>query len=318
MKTAVIAASVAALVAAGAGGWYYADQRIRGEIDARLADAVESGQYEALHYEDLSYSFDGSIDINGLHVQQLGTQYRLDEVKISNLDYSEQFPRALQVNIRGLQFPAGLPDFSGTDNARFGALLTRIATDDGIPLEIDYSHSYQPDNAHQLDSVVAVRVPALLNLDFNSSMRNLPMDSLSALSADAAADPMTAQQQLFPLVSGAEFPLFEMSMQDLGLVQAMMELGAAEFNATAEDYRNLLVSQARNAYLFLPQNAQQLGMDAGNELANFLEGGRTLTLKLEPQFNGSIAQLQTRLMGAMLIGDFNGMAELLNYTLTTR
>jgi len=319
MKKAAIPATVASILVVAAGGWYYVDQRIRGEIDARLASAVESGQYEALHYDDLSYSFDGSIDISGLHIQQLGTQYRLDAVKISNLDYSEAFPREVQVSIRGLHFPAGLPDLSGTDNARLGALLARIVTNDSIPLEVDYSHTYQPDNAHQLDSVVAVRVPALLNLDFSSSMRNLPMNALATLpGADAAdSDPMANQQQFLPLVADAEFPLLELSLQDLGLVQAMMELGAGEFNATTEDYRNLLVSQTRNAYLFLPQNAQQLGMDAGIELANFLAGEHTLTLKLEPQFNGRIEQLQTQLMGAMFIGDFNRMAELLNFTLKT-
>lgn len=314
MKAAVIGATVATLIAAGAGGWYYVDQRIRSEVDARLAEAVASGQYEALHYEDLDYSLDGSIDISGLHVQQLGTQYRLNEVMISNLDFNEAFPREVSVQVRGLDFPDGLPDLSGTDNAQLGSLLQRIASDDSIPLEVDYSHSYQPDNAHQLDSVVAVRIPALMNLAFNSSLRNLPMDELGALAS--AADPDSAQQQLLPLVAEAELPALEMSMQDLGLVQAMMEIGAERFNAAPEDYRELLVSQARNAHLFLPQNAQQLGMEAGEQLASFLEGGRTLTLKLQPQFNGRIDQLQTRLMGAMLIGDFNGMAELLNFELT--
>lgn len=316
MKKAMITVSVVVLVATS--GWYYVDQRIRGEIDARLAAAVESGQYEALNYQNLSYSFDGSIDIRGLHVQQLGRQYRLDEVRISKLDYTEEFPREVQVNIRGLHFPDGVADLSSTDNTRLDNLLARIAEDNNIPLEVDYSHLYQPDNAHLLESKVAVRVPALLNLDFSSTLRNLPMDTLAALGADASADSMAMQQRLQPLVSGAELPLVEISLQDLGLVQAMMETGAAEFNATTEDYRNLLVSQARNAYLFLPQNAQQLGMAAGNELADFMAGGKTLSLKLEPQFNGSIAQLQTQLMGAMLIGNFSGMAELLNYTITTR
>lgn len=315
MKTAAVAASIASIIAIGAGGWFYVDQRIRGEVDARLASAVESGQYEALHYEDLSYSLDGSLRISGLHVQQLGTQYRLNEVSISKLDYREEFPREVQVQIRGLDFPDGLPDLSGTDSARLGALIARIAQDDGIPLEVDYSHSYQPDNAHQLDSLVAVRVPALLNLDFSSSLRQLPIDELAALAA--AADSPETQQQMLPLVSDAEIPRLAISMQDLGLVQALLELGASEFNATTEDYRNLLVSQARNAYLFLPQNAQQLGMDAGNEVASFLEGGRTLTLSLEPQFNGNVGQLQAQLFGAMLIGDFNRMAELLNLTLKT-
>lgn len=317
MNKAVLAGSIASVLVAGAGLWFYVDQRIRGEIDARLASAVDSGRFQALHYDELDYSFDGSIDINGLHVQQQDTQYRLDEVRISKLELAEEFPREVQVNIRGLHFPGGLSDLSGPDNAYLGALLARIASNDGIPLEVDYSHSYQPDNAHQLDSVVAVRVPSLLNLDFSSSLRNLPIDALANLPA-AAADPVAAQQQLLPLVSSAEVPRLAFSMQDLGLVQAMMEIGAAQFNATVEDYRDLLVSQARNAHLFLPQNAQQLGMDAGNAVADFLAGGRTLNLTLEPQFNGSIDQLQTQMMGSMLIGDFNRMAQLLNFTLTTR
>jgi len=314
MKTTVIAVTAATIITAGAGGLYYVDQRIRGEVDARLAAAVASGQYEALHYEALGYGFDGSINISGLHIQQLGTQYRLDQIKVSKLDYRENFPREVQVSIRGLSFPAGLPDLSATENVQLGALLSRIATDDSIALELDYNHNYQPDQAHQLDSSVSLRVPALMNMGFSSSVRNLPIDTLSG-GPDTDSDSTTAEQAWLQLMSEAELPSLQLSMQDLGLVQSMMEIGGMQFNATPEDYRNMLASQARNAYLFLPQNAQQLGMDAGAELAEFLEGGRTLTLTLEPQFNGRIEQLQTRLMGALLIGDFKGMAELLNLQL---
>jgi hypothetical protein len=314
MKTTVIAVTAATIITAGAGALYYVDQRIRGEVDARLAAAVASGQYEALYYEGLGYGFDGSINISGLHIQQLGTQYRLDQIKVSKIDYRENFPREVQVSIRGLSFPAGLPDLSATENVQLGALLSRIATDDSIALELDYNHNYQPDQAHQLDSSVSLRVPALMNMGFSSSVRNLPIDTLSG-GPDTDSNSTTAEQAWLQLMSEAELPSLQLSMQDLGLVQSMMEIGGMQFNASPEDYRNMLASQARNAYLFLPQNAQQLGMDAGAELAEFLEGGRTLTLSLEPQFNGRIEQLQTRLMGALLIGDFKGMAELLNLQL---
>jgi hypothetical protein len=312
MKPAIIAASAATVIAAGAGGWYYVDQRIRGEIDARLAAAVDSGRYEALHYEALDYSFDGSIEIEGLHIQQLGTSYRLGTVQISQLDYSEAFPREVTVAIRGLDFPDGVPRLDATGASQLGALLARIADDGSIPLEIDYSHSYAPDASHQLDSSMAVRIPSFVNLDFAGSLRNLPLDELAGL---AGADATAGQQDLLPLVEQAEVPALSVSMQDLGLVQAMMEIGAEQFNAGTEDYRNLLVSQARNAYLFLPGNAQQLGMQAGEQLASFLEGGRTLTLTLAPQLNGRIDQLQAQLMAAMFIGDFNRMASLLNFEL---
>jgi len=62
---------------------------------------------------------------------------------------------------------------------------------------------------------------------------------------------------------------------------------------------------------------QELARDAGNQLAEFLQGGRTLTLTLEPQFNGSIEQLQPQIMGAVFTNNINAVVELLNLELTT-
>lgn len=315
-RSTIITAGIFGIAAAGAGGWYYVDQRIRSEFDARLDALVASGQYESLHYDELSYSFDGSVAIEGLHVQQPGISYTLERVDVARLDYSGEIPLDLDIKVRGVRFPDGLPDLRGTDDEQLGALLARIATDDAIPLELDYSHRYQPDNAHQVDTAMTLRIPQLMHLDMSGRMRQVPLASVVELS-DADVDPMLLQQQLLPLIADAEIPLLQLRLQDLGLVQAAVEQGAIDFNTTPDDYRNMLASQARNAYLFLPQSAQTLARDAGAHLASFMEGERTLHVSAQPQFEGKVGQLQVEIMGALLTGNFNRVVEVLNFELRT-
>lgn len=312
MKPIHLAGLAASIVVIGAGGWYIADQRIRSAFDARLDQLVQGGQYEALYYDSLDYSFDGSITIDGLHVQQQGVHFRFDSVSLSKLEFGQTFPHNLDVKVRGLGFPDGL---ALGDDAQLALLLGPFADDEQIPLELDYQHRYQPEQDFQLDSTLAVKLPGLMNVDFSSRLRQLPIEALQALPADSE-DPALVQQQL-QLLANAELPSARMSLQDLGLVQALVEGGAGRFGATPDDYRNMLVNQARNAYLFLPQGAQTLAMDAGAQLATFLEGGRTLTLALAPEHDGHIGRLQTDIMGAMFTGNFSRVAEVLNLELRT-
>jgi|GEM_PF-1753788 hypothetical protein len=317
MKNKIAVLTSIAILVLGSGTWLYADYRFRSEIDGRLQAAVDSGSYEALSYEDLTFSFNGDVSLTNLLVQQPGAEYLLEKIHVSNLDYSHDIPRKMDVNIKGIRFPKGLPDLGSTENASLGLLLERIAENDAIPLEISYSHRYDPDNAWQLDSVVNIVIPSLMQLDVSSTMRNLPLESLPDY-GDTGTDPAELQAQLMPLLNQTELPSFQFQLQDQGLVQAMIELGASDVDTPPEDYRKMLASQTRNAHLFLPQNAQELMMNAGLELAKFLEGGRTLTIKLQPEFNGSISKLQPQIMGAVLTGDINRVAQLLNLELTTQ
>jgi hypothetical protein len=81
--------------------------------------------------------------------------------------------------------------------------------------------------------------------------------------------------------------------------------------------RNLLVSQTRNAYLFLPQNAQTVGMTIGAELAEFIEGGKTITVTLAPEYGGKLQQLQQEVMGAVFTGNFAQVVDLLHLEVVT-
>lgn len=317
MKSKIIVGCGLATVVAAAGGWLWLDYRIHAAVDARLQAAVDSGNYEALEYEDLHFNLKGDVTLDNFYVRQTGLEYILDEVRIRNMDYDNAFPHHMDISVKGLRFPAGLPEPTEDSNDTLQRLLTHVMEGDHIPLELNYTHNYDPDNAWQLDTQTDLKIPALLHLDMGSRMRNLSVESLSALEQQAIADPELMQSQLLPLLQDAEFSSLNLQVTDSGLVQALLEIGAAEIDAPPEDYRTLLISQTRNAYLFLPTTAQTFAQQAGEEVAEFLEGGRTLRLNLEPEFGGHVAQLLPQVTGAIFTGDIGRAVQLLNLELVT-
>ena len=317
MKSKTIVGFGLAAAVAAAGGWLWLDYRIHAEVDARLQAAVDSGNYEALEYEDLHFNLKGDVTLDNFYVRQAGLEYVLDEVHIRNMDYDNAFPHAMDISVKGLHFPAGLPEATEGGNDTLQRLLAHVMEGDRIPLELDYKHSYDPDNAWQLDTRTDLKVPGLLRVDMGSRMRNLSVESLSALEQQAIADPELMQSQLLPLLQDAEFSSLNLQVEDSGVVQALIEVGAAEIDAPPEDYRTLLISQTRNAYLFLPATAQTFAQQAGEEVAEFLEGGRTLTLRLEPEFGGHVEQLLPQVTGAIFTGDIGRAIQLLNLELVT-
>lgn len=318
MKTRIVAGLVVALAVAGAGAWFYIDYRIRSEVDARLQAAVDSGRYEALGYGDLHFNLKREITLDEFRVRQDGTEYILEQVEFRNIDLRNEFPHHIDVTVRGLRFPNGLPAPTGEENPAVQQLLDRlVANGDTIPLLVDYSHQYDPDNAWQLDTRSDVDLPGVLNLGMNSRMRNLSMETLQELEQQMLANPEQAQSMLLPVFNDAEFTSLDLQLQDSGIVQTMMEIGAADLQATPEDYRTLLVSQARNAYLFMPATAQAFAQEVGDELATFLEGNRTLNLRLNPEFGGHVERLAPEIMAAAFTGDIGRVVQLLNLEIDT-
>jgi hypothetical protein len=194
-------------------------------------------------------------------------------------------------------------------------MLSQFGAADGdLPLELDYSHRYDPDNAHQLDSTMKMTVPEYFTLDAKSVTRGIEMETLEQLNNP---DPLIAQQQLMALMQVAEFPSMQMTLQDHGVVDDMLALSAQELGVSPQDYRTLLVSQAQNFYLFLPPTAQSFAMAAGAEMAEFLEGGKTISVSLAPEYGGSLQRLQEEVMGAVFTGDYNKVSELLHLEIST-
>lgn len=320
MNTRIAAGLGIAVVATAAGGWFWMDYSIRKAVDDYLQAAVDSGRYDALSYEELHFNFKRDITLENFLVREDDLEYLLEEVQLRNLDLDNEFPHHIDVSIRGLRFPNGLPEPDDDGDAdSLQPWLERIASGgERIPLQIDYSHRYDPDNAWQFDTQTRADLPGMLRLDLNSRMNNLSFETLQQLEQEMQNDPEAAQSRMLPVLSNIRFQSVELELADSGVVQAMMEIGAGELQAQPEDYRALLVSQARNAYLFLPAAAQDLARGMGEELATFLEGNRTLNLRVNPQFDGHVERLTPEVMAAAFTGDIGRIAELLNLELKTR
>jgi hypothetical protein len=317
MNTRTVAGLGIAVVAAAAGGWLWMDYSIRKAVDNYLQSAVDSGRYDALSYEDLHFNLRRDITLENFLVREDDLVYVFDEVQLRNLDLRNEFPHHVDLSIRGLRFPEGLPEADDDDSLQ--PWLERIAASgEPIPLQIDYSHSYDPDNAWQFNTQTRVDLPGMLRLDLNSRLNNLSIEALQQLEQQVQNNPEQAQALMLPVLGNTRVQSLEFELADSGLVQAMMEIGAGELQAQPEDYRTLLVSQARNAYLFMPANAQELARGIGEQLATFLEGNRTLQLRLNPQFEGHVERLTPEIMAAAFTGDIGRIAELLNLELQTR
>jgi hypothetical protein len=312
-----ILAGLVVLVIAGAGGAYwYVNDRARSVVDERLDAMVADGSYDVAEYEALNVQLNGDIAMTNLHVVQGPLEYTLQNITISNLDYGNEFPRHMDVTVNGLQLAV---DASSPDPqvAAMSSMLDMLGAGTDIPLQVNYSLRYDPDNAHQTDSTMRVAVPDAFTLDVNSITRNLQMQAFNNLS-NPNIDPVQAQAQLMELLATAEIPSLQLALLDEGFLDVMMATAAEQNGVALEEFRTLLVSQAQNFYLFMPQNAQGLAMSAGAEIAKFLEGGKTLSVSIAPEYGGNIKQLQEQIMGAVFTGDYNQVSEVLHLEITAQ
>jgi hypothetical protein len=314
MKTAAIAASVIAVagLGAGAGAYWYINDRAKDLVDARIDEMVASGRYDSAEYETLNVAVNGDITMTNLKVVQGPLDVTLRNITITNLDYTNRFPRHFDLSVDGLR--AAYVANNNPEANVLTELLGQSASDADIPLELDYTHRYDPDNAHQLDSTMKLSVPEYFTLDASSVTRGIEMETLEQLNNP---DPAIAQEQLLALMQVAEFPSAKMNLQDSGLVEDMLAKSAQQLGVSPADYRTLLISQAQNFYLFLPPTAQTFAMAAGAEMAEFLEGGKTLSVSLAPEYGGSLQRLQQEVMGAVFTGDYNKVSELLHLEIIT-
>lgn len=314
----IIAAIIAALGLTAAGAWFYIDHSVHATVDEFLRAQVEQGRYEEAHYGDLSYTYSGDISLYDLHIRQAGVTMLFKQVDIADIDLENEFPHRMDISIDGIQIVDGLDELLAGSDPNVAVLTQWFPPGEVIPLHASYRYDYAPENEHHIDSAMNITLPEYGTLSVSGIMRKLSLADLSAMEAAAAGDPAQAQAQMLQLFTQAEIPRLAVSLQDLGMLEKYFEEAAVEFNTQPEQYKNMLISQARNAYLFAPAMVQELAQDAGDQLAEFLEGGRTLTLTLEPQFNGSVQQLQPQIMGAVFTNNINAVVDLLNLELVTQ
>ncbi len=307
LKKILIAVPVVLLAGAGGALWF-ANAQAKGVVDERLAAMVASGGYDKAEYEDLAISWNGRIAMQNLTLAQGPLEYTLQDITITDYDFENEYPRHMDLTVTGLKVVVN-DSAAAPEAAAFAATLREFGFDEDVPMLLNYKLLYDPDNAHQTDSVVHMTVTDSFVLDATSVSRGVPMQAYGNLSN---ADPAVAQQQMMALLADAAFPYAQMSLQDRGLVDSMIAAAATQNGVAPADFLNLLVSQARNMYLFLPPTAQNLAMATGNEVAEFLEGGKTLTVAITPEYGGRVGQLQVDIMGAALTGDYDKISELLH------
>ncbi len=313
MKKALIALPLIVLVAL-VGLYFYANEQTENQIDLYIERAIASGAYKDIQYESADFGVDASIMIIGLSVTDaMDIQYTIDELEISELDFSNEFPRSINLSARGFSLPMGLPELN---NSMLTPELQRfLAVIDGsqsVPATIDYNHQYDPDNSNLFNSVMSIGLPDAFNLSMNSTTRNISYEELNQIS-----DPMVAETAVMTALMNAEIPELGFSFSDLGIVETLMESQAVQQGKSVDLVRQELISITQSLFLFAPADLQATVIDLGNELSSFMEGNKTFNFALRPDFSGSIQQLQVPIMSAFFAGDYGQIVDLLNIEFNT-
>ncbi len=300
---------LAFLLFAGAGAsYFYINNRAQAAVDKQFERMVASGSYDKIDYEDFQVDLFGNINMTNLRLAKAGQEVMLKDISVTNMDYQNEIPHTIAVKVSGLNFPNGLPAMGDDPMSHY---LQSLVVANELPLEMQYSYEYAPDNAYQVDSNMSVKLPNAFTLDASGTMRNVPLESFMDTS-NVDPDPAAAQLQMMQKLSNMEIPVASWQLKDEGIVDALIAANAEETGQTAEAVREGMMSQVRDMYLFLPQTAQGFGMTTGIQLAAFLEGGKTLSVAVAPEYNGNFQQLQQEITGAAFTGNFTRIAELLH------
>lgn len=282
--------------------------RVKQLVDAQLQELVASGLYQTADYDQLSVSPLGNMQLGNLHLQQPDMEIIINDVTVSNVDLFHEVPWHLQVAVDGIRFPAGLPDLSGSGNPMLETLLSDLVQEDTLQLHVEYAYRYNPTQSEQLISSGKLVLPNYFELSGESETRNIPLGEFAALNA---ADPAAASALQAELLQKAALPRANLRLQDSGLVEVLTAIMAESSGMPAAALHDQLKSQLQNYYLFLPANFQNFGRQVGVQLAEFMDGNRSMTLTITPAFNGELAQLQPEVMGLVLTGDVDKAVELL-------
>jgi len=307
----IIPSLLAALLA---GGYLYANIRVKSLVDERIAGFVDSGQYQLLEYEDVALTHRGDIHLQSLHViDAAGNDYVLDEIRVSNFDYFNPTPHHLQLTATGLRFPNGMPMLGNTTRPALDSYIGTRMNENTLPLEIHYQYDFVPEDQARLDSALSISLPASFRLSTSTIMHNIALDEINQYSDNLSPTPAPYTT----LLARADIPSASIALQDQGLVRDMLAIQGQGLGMNADEYREQLLAQLQTMLLFTPRQLQTLAMDFLTRLSEFLEGGKTLQVSVTPEFGGNMQQLQGEILGAFYIGNFPRIIEVLNLEVET-
>jgi len=297
------------LIAAFAGLYFYANRETENQLDIYIQRAVASGAYNDIHYESAEFGVNGTITITGLNVTDASNfNYLVDQVQLSDMDFINPFPRSISITANGFRFPEGAPELQlPLSSPELENFLGLIDGTQSVPLEIQYSHQYDPRNNEEFNSTINLGIPDSFAMRIDSSTRNIPYETLSLIS-----DPAEAQAAFNTALMAAEVPVFSLRISDFGILEGLLANQANQQSRSIEEIRSEFMSMTQSLFLFAPADLQAQAIDLGNQLTAFLEGDRTFNLAIRPDMSGSIQQLQGPIMGAFFNNDYAQIIDLLN------
>jgi hypothetical protein len=314
----ILLGAVGAVALVVGGLHFYANQRMRELVDARLEALVESGQYEKLSYESLSVGLGGTFTMRNLLVVDNGKSLVVQNVRVSDFDPLHETPWSLDLQLQGLQFPDGADASFLTDLTPLPrAVLMDLVQNDTLPLALHYRYDYEPEERERIESNLDLSLPQSFAFTTHSTTLGIPLAALTD-SAQNSNDPMAAMTNLTTLMSQGEMPTATFTLTDQGLLDTLVTRGAADSGTSPEQYRAYLLERVNTFPQMLPPSAQSAARAASAEVASFLGGNSTLQVRLNPEFGGSFAQLQPQIMGAMFSGELNKIVDLLHFEVENR
>ena len=306
---------IPALLILAVGALYaVANYQVKAVVDTRIAELIENGDYIALEYNSVAIEFNGDIVMNDFHVTDINNnEYILEDIRITDYDYFSRVPGHLNLSTKGLRFPSDLPAFANSQGNLLNNYLASIMVEDSLALELTYRYEYLPEDESRLQNIFRVSLPGSFNLTSQWLMKNV---SLVALDQNPVVD-TTNSPTVSSMIQNADIPNASLAFQDLGMVNAMLNIQGDASGMSSEQYRQQLLGQMQTAALFVPQQLQSLVQDFLGSFAEFLEGEKTFQLSITPEYGGNIQQLQGEVMGAFYIGNFSRITELLNLNIET-
>lgn len=313
MKKVLISLPIIIVIAL-IGMYFYANQETENQIDFYIERAIASGAYKDIQYESADFGVDASILVNGLSVTDaMDFQYTIDELEISEMDFFNEFPSSINISARGFGLPMGLPELdTSMVTPEMQDFLAVIDGTESVPATIDYNHQYDPDNSNLFNSVMSIGLPDAFNLSMNTTTRNIAYETFNQIT-----DPVAAEAAVMAALMNAEIPEVGFSISDFGLIETLLENQAIQQGKSVDVVRQEISSMTQSLFLFAPADLQAIVIDLGNELSSFMEGDKTFSFALHPDFSGSIQQLQIPIMGAFFAGEYGQIVDLLNIEFRT-
>lgn len=313
MKKVFIALPII-VIAALLGLYFYANQETENQIDLYIEGLIASGAYKDIQYESAEIGVDATILVSGLNVTDaMDFQFTIDQLEISDMDFFNEFPHSINLSANGFSLPLGLPELDASMvTPEMQSFLATINGTEPVPATINYSHQYDPDDNNLFNSVMDFGLPEAFNFSMNTTTRNISYDELNQFT-----DPIAAQNALMAELMTAEIPELSMSLSDFGLMQTLLENQANEQGKSVDLLRQELISMTQSLFLFAPAELQAVAIDLSTELSSFMEGNKTFSFAVRPDFSGSIQQLQAPVMSAFLAGQYGQIVDLLNVEFNT-